>query len=286
MHYWFIAIDMGESKFISPSKVMDLTLSNNILAKYATNDQRLAMIASFEDLIKLPKQGQFNVLQKIYFHPRAIDMYFDLSLELSADLFKEIIFGAYDACCISFGFQERRDFYSKLRPAIESYLTNAAALINMTPHTAEGLLLLCEKLRELSLLETPKIKALLKELNYSEKNLDEKLLNILKNPCYFPDLQMQAIQNNATEMIAKFAPNPQVLSDFRAREHQREKIANQFLDHLDIAEPENSVVKQYIIQDLRGKYYDETMPDLLDQLEKDYREELELPKPEPALKKN
>ncbi len=245
----YIVIDMDKVHFSKVSEhpsLLDFMIQNRSGKSFdylATEDQRLAVICKIDDLLK-------GDLEKIYYSPRALKMFFDLQPELAKNL-------------LSLNLDKR---YSGAN--FDIFKNEISDIIAHTPKTKQGVIELCRIIRE-------KVAEVVKK--------DGRTLNIedLNDPRYSPDLQIECIRKNGQEIIERFAAEPKILDDFRVREAKRAGVADTVVKALEIESPEAETIKEFIIEDLRGKYYEQYTDDdqLIPKLIDDISQELDIKKP-------
>lgn len=272
-----IVIDMNKVMFAqdqnSPASFEFNRTDGKAFDHLATDDQRLAVISRVDRLLK-------GDLEKIYYSPRAIEMAFELQPQLARKFLDYVVNSSYRPNVAS----KQTDFDNKMNPLFDEFQKEVEALMKTLPHTRAGVEQLFQKIRELAAKYESRIAALPNAKKYEthpQYNLvidpGKDFKEALIKPKFSPDLQIQEIRKNGQAMIEHYAPNPQTLRDFDKREQERAIIADTVVRDLKIDPPEDEVIKDYIIEDLRGKYYDtykNDKPRLIEQLKKDFSQEL------------
>lgn len=221
----YIVIDMDRAQFSRVSESPELLniLINNKTGKsfdyLATDDQRLAVVSKIDSLLK-------GDLEKIYFSPRAINMFLALQPAIAMDLLAKNVYRGDVG-------EDFNDFKKEI-----------VRIVADTPKTKEGIIKLCQTIRE-------KIDELITKEGRTPN------LTLLNDPQYSPDLQIECIRKNGQEILAKTAADPKILDDFRVREDKRRDVADKVVRSLEIESPEAEAITEFIIEDLRGTYYDQ-----------------------------
>lgn len=233
----------------------------------ATDDQRLAVISKIDSLLK-------GDLEKIYYSPRAIEMYFELQPQLAMKFIDKVVSASYRPAVMS----EQTAFDAAAKPILDEFERKVAAMTQLAPHTKEGVEKLCRDIRELAatyknkFADLPNANKVNKQYNIDPHASFDQYLN--NQITFFPDLQIKEIRKNGQELINHYAPG-NTLNEFHQREKERNVIADEVMKQLNIDPPENETVKQYIIEDLRGQYYEQSnRKALVEKLVADFKTEL------------
>jgi hypothetical protein len=258
----FVAIDMGQAKFKSsdgnPFKLTKALKSGRSFESMASTDQLLAGVAQIERLIHT------NV-DSIYYNPRAINMYLELAPAMAEEMLRKL---AMQASCTA---------SPQLEKIATQFRSEISALVESTPKTKEGVEALCRSIRESAVNKLDAIEKLPRKTQLSERS---RQMTTINNPLFSPDLQIAAIKENGKKIIQHYTEKYGSLEEFNQREEKRSLVAEQVLQRLDIDEPERSAVKGYIIEDLRGSYYQDYVGRdvalLIDKLTKDFSSELNI----------
>lgn len=288
----FYAIDMGLATFATPDKlyypdeaqnptswlIKSLVRSDSgkSYSELATHEQIISMISSIDKLLDT-KTGR-SPLERIYYNPRAIDMYFDLAPEIGAHLLSAMA---------EYGYSQFKEKGFTAEPCATQYPWFNEMLIELkgkisqqktgVPHTKEGMEQLCKGIRDLA--ESYGETIYQKMLGEMEAGGNRKAVTELKDdrddyftefnralayPIYSPDLQIQAIRENGVSMVTYYTKNdPSVLVEFKEREQAREKTADAVLQELGVTdEDQKSAIKKLIVEDLKGKYYEKYYSDI------------------------